>query len=151
MLFRSRSVASIPTQVLFATKDSRPSLWNGALCVAILPAAFLVGSHWGVVGIAAVWALVHPPLSYRLSAYVFRSIGLLHSEYWRSFIPAGVASLGMILVVVGVKYWMPSDRSQAVQLGTEICLGGSVYVAIAQFFYRAHLQKFIALMRGQCV
>jgi len=144
-----RSVASIPTQVLFATKDSRPSLLNSALCVAILPPAFLLGSYWGVVGIAAVWALVHPPLSYRLSAYVFRSIGLLHGEYWRSFIPASVASLGMILVVVSLKYWMPSDLSRAVHLGMEICLGGIVYVAIAQFFYRAHLQKFISLIRGQ--
>lgn len=144
-----RSVASIPTQVLFATKDSRPSLWNSALCVAVLPAAFLVGSHWGVVGIAAIWALIHPPLSYRLSAYVFRSIGLLHGEYWRAFIPASVASLGMILTVLGVKYWMFSNGSQALQLGAEVGLGGMIYVAIALFLYQAHLQKFIAVIRGQ--
>lgn len=144
-----RSVSSIPTQVLFATKDSRPSLLNSALCVAILPPAFLIGSHWGVVGIAAVWALVHPLLSYRLSAYVFRSIGLLHGEYWRSIIPAGVASLGLILVVVGLKYLMPSDLSRGVHLGAEIGMGGIVYVAIAQFFYWAHLRKFIALIRGE--
>jgi hypothetical protein len=96
-----------------------------------------------------VWALVHPPLNYRLSAYVFRSIGLSHGEYWRSLIPATVASLTMILVVVGVKYSIPSDWSLPVRLGTEVCLGGGTYILIAQLFYQAHLQKFITLVRGQ--
>ena len=144
-----RSVSSIPCQVLFATKDSRPGLWNNALCVAILPPAFLVGSQWGTVGIAMVWALVHPPLSYRLSSYVFRSIGLSHGDYWRSFIPASLASLAMTIAVVGVKYSMPSDWSLPVRLGAEVCLGGVVYILIAQLFYQAHLQKFITLVRGQ--
>jgi PST family polysaccharide transporter len=144
-----RSVANIPTQVLFATKDSRPSLWNSAICVAVLPAAFLVGSQWGTVGIAMVWALVHPPLNYRLSAYVFRSIGLSHGEYWRSFIPASLASLAMMLAVVGIKFSMPSDWSLPVRLGTEVCLGGIAYITVAQLFYWAHLQKFILLVRGQ--
>jgi O-antigen/teichoic acid export membrane protein len=144
-----RSVASIPTQVLFATKDSRPSLWNNVLCVAILPLAFLVGSQWGTVGIAMVWALVHPPLNYRLSAYVFRSIGLSHGDYWRSFIPAAVATLAMGIVVVGLRYGLSSDWPLPVRLSTEVCLGGITYVMIAQLFYKAHLQNFIALVRGQ--
>jgi PST family polysaccharide transporter len=143
-----RSVASIPTQVLFATKDSRPSLWNNVLCVAILPLAFLVGSQWGTVGIAMVWALVHPPLNYRLSAYVFRSIGLSHGDYWRSFIPAAVATLAMGIVVFGLRYGLSSDWSLPVRLATEVCLGGITYVMIAQLFYKAHLEKFITLVRG---
>ena len=144
-----RSIASIPTQVLFATKDSRPSLWNGVLCVVILPPAFLVGSQWGTAGIAMVWALVHPPLDYRLSAYVFRSIGLSHSDYWRSLIPASVASLGMTIAVVSMKYIMPADWSLPVRLGAEVCLGSIVYIMIAQLFYRDHLQKFITLVRSR--
>jgi len=144
-----RSFASIPTQVLFATKDSRPSLWNSALCVAVLPAAFLVGSQWGTIGIAMVWALVHPPLSYKLSAYVFRSIGLSHGEYWRALIPAGVASMAMILTVLGIKYLMPIHWSLPVQLAAEVCLGGVAYTMIAQIFYRPHLQKFVMLVRGR--
>jgi len=144
-----RSVASIPPQVLFAIKDSRPCLWNSAICVAILPLAFLVGSQWGTVGIAMVWALVHPPLNYRLSAYVFRSIGLSHGDYWRSFIPAAVATLAMGIVVVGLRYGLSSHWSLPVRLATEVCLGGIVYTTIAQLFYRAHLQKFILLIRGQ--
>lgn len=144
-----RSIASIPTQVLFATKDSRPSLWNNVLCVVIFPPAFLVGSQWGTAGIAMVWALVHPPLNYRLSAYVFRSIGLSHGEYWRSFIPASVASLGMTIAVVSMKYSMPADWSLPVRLGAEVCLGGIIYIMIAQLFYRDHLQKFITLVRSR--
>ena len=144
-----RAVAGIPSQVLFAIKDSRPSLWNGALCSVIFPPAFLVASQWGTVGIAMVWALLHPPLNYRLSAYVFRSIGLSHGNYWRSFIPASLASLAMTIAVVGVKYSMPSDWSLPVLLGTEVCLGGVAYILIAQLFYRTHLQKFITLVRGQ--
>jgi len=144
-----RSVSNIPTQVLFATKDSRPSLWNNVLCVAIFPPAFLVASQWGIVGIAMVWALLYPPLNYLLSAFVFRSIGMSHGDYWRSFIPATVASLAMTIAVVGAKYGMSSDWSLPVRLGTEVCLGGVVYILIAQLFYQAHLQKFITLVRGQ--
>ncbi|MEC4888814.1 MAG: lipopolysaccharide biosynthesis protein [Nitrospira sp.] len=144
-----RSISSIPGQVLFATKDSRPSLWNNALCAAIFPPACLVASHWGTVGIAMVWALIHPPLNYRLSAYVFRAIGLAHGQYWRSLIPAAVASLAMTLTVIGVKYGMPSDWPLPVRLGTEVCLGGISYILMAFLFYRAHLQKFIALVRSQ--
>ena len=144
-----RSIASIPSQVLFAIKDSRPSLWNGVLSAVVLPPAFLVGSQWGTVGIAMVWALVHPPLNYRLSAYVFRAIGLSHGDYWRAMIPAMVASLAMTVAVMSAKYSMASDWSLPGRLGTEVCLGGVAYIAIAQLFYRAHLQKFIALVRGQ--
>lgn len=144
-----RSVSSIASQVLFAIKDSRPGLWNSVLCAVIFPLALLVGSQWGTVGIAMVWALVHPPLTYRLSAYVFRAIGLSHGEYWRSLIPAAVATLAMVLVVVGVKYSMPVDWSLPVRLGTEVSVGGIAYIVIAQLFYQAHLQKFISLVRGQ--
>lgn len=144
-----RSISTIASQVLFATKDSRPSLKNSVLCAVIFPPAFWVGSHWGTVGIAMVWALVHPPLNYRMSAYVFRTIGLSHGEYWRSMIPAAVATIAMTIAVVGAKYGMASDWSLPVRLGAEVCLGGVAYIAIAQLFYRAHLQKFIALVRGQ--
>ena len=144
-----RSVSSIPSQVLFATKDSRPSLWNNALCVAILPLAFLISSQWGTVGVAMVWALVHPPLNYRLSAYVFRSIGLSHCDYWRSLIPATVACLAMVLIVVAAKYGLSSNWPRPVRLGTEVGLGGIAYILTAHLFYRAHWEKFVALVRGQ--
>lgn len=144
-----RSIAGIPTQVLFATKDSRASLKNGALSAVLFPLAFLVASQWGTVGIAMVWALIHPPVNYRLSAYVFRTIGLAHADYWRSMVPALVASGAMAVVVFAVKFSMGSDWNLPVRLGAEVCLGGITYIAIAQIFYRAHLQKFIALVRGQ--
>lgn len=144
-----RSISTIASQVLFATKDSRPSLKNAILCAAIFPPAFLVASYWGTVGIAMVWVLIHPPLNYRMSAYVFRAIGLSHGEYWRSMMPAIVASAVMTGAVLAAKFGMPSNWSLPVRLAAEICVGGVAYVAVAQFFYRGHLEKFIELVRGQ--
>ena len=141
-----RSVSALPSQVLFAIKDARFGMWNGVICTIIFPIAFYLGSYWGTVGVAMVWAIVYPPLSYRINLRVFPVIGLSHRQYWKSFQSAAVATLAMSVMVIAVKLAMPADWAVAIRLGIEVMAGGVVYAVAVWILCRGHIREFIRIV-----
>lgn len=143
-----RSIANLPSQILFATKDSAYAVWNGIVSCLIIPLSFFIGSLWGLIGVSMVWAIVHPPINYRLSQRAFTFIGLRHREYWNAFVPAVSASLVMTLCVLIVKFSLPASVAPAIRLAAEIATGGASYVLVAALAYRQRIQDFLGLVRG---
>lgn len=143
-----RSIASLPSQVLFAIKDSTAAMWNGFLGVILLPLGFVIGSHWGIIGVSLVWGCVHPPFNYHLSTKLFKSIGLSHGEYWRALLPATTATGIMAAVVLGAHAIMPENWSPAIRLLAEIGLGGVSYLAVVWSIHQERVRAFIRLIRN---
>lgn len=143
-----RSISSLPSQILFATKDSGLAMRNGLLGAILLPLGFVIGSFWGIVGVSLVWGCVHPPLNYRLSAQLFKSIGLSHAEYWKAFLPAATATAMMTAVVLAVRAIIPEDWNPPVRLAAEIGSGGISYLAVTWSIHHNRVREFIRLVRS---
>jgi teichuronic acid exporter len=121
-----RSIASLPVHTLVAVGQTRFVMWSHIVTAVVLPFAFYIGSRWGLVGIATVWALVHPPLNLVICRRAFRQIGLSAQRYLAVLSPALVASLLMLIAI-----WLVDRTVQAagpLRLGVEIITGVMAYV-----------------------
>lgn len=98
-----RSIVPLFQQVLVATNETKFVMWNGIITLIVLCVAFIFGSRWGIVGIAAAWAIAYPVTAAPLYWKVHRKIGLAHTAFFQTLLPAINGSLLMALAVLAVK------------------------------------------------
>lgn len=124
----SSSVSILP-QILNAVGEEKKGMWNSVIKLAILPAAFYIGSRRGATGIAAVWFLTYPFLNLPLYRWAFRAIELRPQEYLRAVRPAVVGSIVMVMAVLLVKY---SGTALPLwgRFGMEVLVGFCAYAAV---------------------
>jgi teichuronic acid exporter len=142
-----RSITALPAQVLIVIGESRFAMRTGVLAAAVLPIAFYVGSAWGVVGIAAAWAIVHPIVVMPLFWRVFARIQLSAAQYVRALWPALSGSMLMIMVVLLIGWQLPDDQQPVYALLFKMAAGAATYVAALLLFHRAHVLGFLRTFR----
>jgi O-antigen/teichoic acid export membrane protein len=142
-----RSLTTLLPQVLTAVHDTRFVMRNSMMAVLLLPAAFFVGSRWGTVGIAWAWIIVYPLIALPLYQRAFRRIEMPVREYIGAVRPALDGSLMMVVVVIGVKYCMPSSWPLYVRFGLEVLSGAATYAVVLVTFYQARLNAFANMFR----
>jgi O-antigen/teichoic acid export membrane protein len=123
------STVSILPQVLNAVGRQKKAMWNSVLKLAVLPAAFYIGSRWGGAGIAAAWVITYPFLTLPLYWWTLRAIELSPCEYLRAFRPAAVGSIAMILAVSLAKLATASMPLFG-RFAVEVLTGSSVYLLV---------------------
>ncbi len=92
-------------QILFApATDARGRPGIGAQTAAIgallLPAAFLIGVHWGVMGMAWAWVAVWPPFLAITAWRSLKLIGLGWRDWLAAITPPILAACAMALIVM---------------------------------------------------
>lgn len=99
----ARSIVPLFEQVLIALRMERFVMWNAFITMIVLVTAFIIGSRWGLVGIASAWVIAYPACAIPLYLKVCRHIRLTHREFFRTLSPAITGSLIMSLAVVTVR------------------------------------------------
>jgi len=136
-----RSIAALPGNLLNVIGEIRYSMWVQVAAAATLPFAFYVGSHWGAVGIAAAWVVVHPVVNAPLFWRTFRKIELPVRQYVDALSPALVASAIMVVVILVVRRFLP-PWPPLLLLTIDIGLGASVYVLALVTLHRERVRTF---------
>jgi O-antigen/teichoic acid export membrane protein len=95
-----RSLATILPQLLTAIGDARFVMWATACAAVAMPIAFLIGSRWGTVGIAAAWVIAFPLIIGPIYHRVFHVTGLSLRKYLSAITPALSSSAVMAIVVM---------------------------------------------------
>jgi PST family polysaccharide transporter len=143
-----RGLTPLWFQVLMITGDTRFSMRVATVAAVVMPLGFMVGSRWGVAGIALAWVFVHPPL---VVAPVLRRvlirIGLGFPQYLRVLAPAACAAGVMAIAVTAVASAMAFARP-AWRLGTEVACGVAVYSAVVGGLQRARVGSLVAQLRA---
>ena len=99
----ARSIVPLFEQVLIAVREENFVMWNAFITMIVLSISFLIGSQWGLVGIASAWVIAYPVSAVPLYRKVCRKIGLTHTEFFHTLLPAITGSVIMSLALVGVK------------------------------------------------
>ena len=151
MLTLIQSIAPLLPHVLNVMGESRYAMRVGLVSGVVMPLAFIVGSRWGIAGVALVWVTVFPVTTIPLYWRVFRKLELSTLTYLKVLWPALSGSMLMVVVVWLVKQALPQDSPPVARLGLEVLAGGTVYSLVTVTLHREHLQIFyrsIHLMRG---
>jgi teichuronic acid exporter len=137
-----RSVVALLPKVLTAVGNARFVMWNDLRALVILPIAFVIGSRWGIGGIACGWVAAYPLIALPLYWKTFKTIGMSTQEYVRGLRPALDGTLVMAIAVILLKWKAPLGHSLLLRLVSEIVVGGAAYLATLFLLHRERLIGF---------
>jgi hypothetical protein len=143
-----RAITPILSQVLVATDQTRKNMQFAVAGAIVIPAFLLVGSRWGINGVAAAWLIGHPlVLGTVLLRHALAAAGMRLGEYLTALRPAGVASILMVLSVLAARLGLPSEWPLVARLVVEVAVGAVVYGLGVLVMYRGRFQSFLRLVR----
>jgi PST family polysaccharide transporter len=132
-----RTIQTIIPQVVIALGDTAFLMRNGVLAIVVMPAAFLIGTHWGLAGVGWAWMIAYPIVAVPMYVKLYRMIDLRAGPYLRSIWPAASGVLAMSVVVLCVRAALPAGLALAPRLAAQVAAGGLTYVATIWWMHRA--------------
>lgn len=116
---------------LYAVKGRTDWLLRWTMAAgAVTVAAYVVGLPWGVVGVAAAYAVAHVLLFYPAFAIPFRLIELPFPALLRALAPTAGASVAMAGAVLALRIWLESRGVEPLTV-LAACIGGGILIYIA--------------------
>jgi PST family polysaccharide transporter len=144
-----RSLTPILSQVLVATEQAKKNMQFTVLSAIVIPIFLLIGTRWGLTGVALGWLIGHPMVMLPvLLPHALRAIGMSAREYVGALRPAALACAVMVVAVVATRQLMPPDWALPVRFALEVGIGALVYGVGVWFTYRARLSMFFQLLRS---
>jgi O-antigen/teichoic acid export membrane protein len=101
----------------------------------VMPAAFLIGSHYGPIGLATAWLAAFPIFALYNAVLALPVIGIGASALFAAVRPALIAASGMALAVLGADRLLPA-MADFPRLAILVLLGVLVYAGLAWTFAR---------------
>ena len=142
-----RSLTTLLPKILTAVFEATFAMWSTLLAALILPISFLVGSHWGTVGIAAAWIIMYPPLTIPLYYKTFTKIEMKTRDYVSSIMPAVVSSLIMAFMVTLVRWKLPIAWHTTARLVILVLTGACTYFLALVLLYAQTVKRLIRVDR----
>jgi O-antigen/teichoic acid export membrane protein len=139
-----RSIVPLFGRVLTAVGNARYVMWNDLIALGLLPVAFVIGSRWGVAGVASGWVAGYPFIAIPLAVKTFRTIDMPFSEYLQALRPALDGTIAMSLAVISLKYLLPHGVPVIIQLILEIAAGALVYCGTVFLFHKSRVMAFLS-------
>ncbi len=138
-------------QILFAAATDargRPGIAAqiSAIGALLLPAAFLVGVHWGVTGLALTWIAIWPVFLVITAWRSLPIIGLSWRQWLAAVAPPVTAAAAMALIVVLVDRVLPPLEAFP-HLLTLSAVGATAYGAWLFLFARETVNDAIGMIR----
>lgn len=139
------AIANLFGPAVNALGHPRVQLGNALIGLAVMPAAFWIGSGHGATGLAGAWALAYPLL---FVASASRSLRVIHAPpaaLGRSIAPAILAATVMAAVVftlAGV------DQASWFRLAVQVLGGAATYVAVIRLAFPRRAAEMLALSRS---
>jgi len=129
------------------TGHSRQSMWYSVIAACVMPVLFVVGTRWGVGGVATMWIVAYPLVvapQYRLA---FRVLQMSPRGYLATLWPAVSSTAIMALAVGAVMVALPRTMTPVVRLVIEVLTGVMVYGGMIAWRHRARARAFVSIVR----
>ncbi len=148
--FMAIHIIAAPTdRLLQATGDARFPARCRFIMLLVLPTAFyLSGTHWGTIGIAAMWIVVYPALLMPMFARVFRKLGVTIRDYISVVGPTLVSAVCMALAVLTLRAFAPPVWSLPIRFTFEVICGAAAFAIAAFSIQRRRLGVLIDFARA---
>ncbi|MGH9475584.1 MAG: lipopolysaccharide biosynthesis protein [Terriglobales bacterium] len=147
LLFSFRSMVTLLPKLLSATGDAKFVSRVSAATALVLVPAFVVGSRWGITGVAAAWLLVYPLLTVPLFWRLFRKIELRPSAYFSAIQPAVTGSLAMAAVLLLARWASPFPKYSVAGLAFLVLIGIAAYAGTLLIFQRQRVLRVVNAFR----
>lgn len=143
----------VTLQILYAPATNalgRPSIaaWVSGAGAIIMPCAYLIGVHYGAIGMAYAWLIGFPLLTLAATLFSLPIIGLSFVALLRALAPSVLAGGAMAMAVVCADMQL-SHLPPDVRLMLLVATGAASYGLALLVTGRAVIAELIALARGR--
>jgi O-antigen/teichoic acid export membrane protein len=141
---------NITDPLLFAM--GRPDVGVKALAIGcvIMPVAFYIGAHWGLVGISLSWLIAYPPYFYISMKIVLSTIGMKFGTYVREFAyPALFSGIMYVMVTLAREMISPLIGNTVLELIMLIFVGAITYTTLVLAFQRDTAMQLYSMVRSR--
>jgi O-antigen/teichoic acid export membrane protein len=138
--------------VLMWTGQFRVQMWCSVLAASVMPAAFLIGVQFGLVGVAIAWTIANPLVTIPALVYAFRTIDVRFRDWFAVLFPALTACALMAFAVLAVRAATDASTSLAFRTVAAIAIGAVAYVSAVLLLFRRRvldLLEFVRARRGK--
>jgi O-antigen/teichoic acid export membrane protein len=144
-----RMLSSLMVPALQGIGRSDINVGNVLIACAIMPVAFLLGSRWGLPGVALAWVMAYPVVFLITLGRVLPVLHIDARNFWRWIRAPLFTSLVMGAAVVLLRN-LPAIRSlpPPLLLLLLVTTGAGVYLSMALAFYPQTCRELGALLRG---
>ena len=131
-----RMVHNLMSPVLLGLGRADVVLRNDLIAVALLPASFLVGVNWGLLGVSLVWVLVFPVVFILHMLNFVKVIQIRTRDIFKAMSLPLIIGLIMVLAVNGMEVLILDRLNIHLRLLLQIAIGVTVYTSLSYAFNR---------------
>jgi teichuronic acid exporter len=142
-----RPVGLIIPSFLSGIGEYVASLKNTVFATILFGVAFIVGCHWGLIGVCVAWLVAYPIHLSNLLRQVALVSGSSILDLITPLLPPLAGSLIMYAAVRAIAEVLPATVDRWSGLASLVAIGVLVYVGYALLFLRPILNELIALVR----
>lgn len=142
-----RTVGLILPSFLQGIGQPRASLNNTLFGLILLPIAFAIGCHWGVIGVSISWLLAYPLQFYKMVRQIARILRAPVTYLIRPVVEPFFASVGMYLALAALREIIPRDQDPKMNAIILVIVGIACYVTAVVTFARPLVGEVVALVR----
>ena len=144
-----RSITPMLSQVLVGTEQPKKNMQFTVLSAVVIPICLLIGTNWGLRGVAIGWLVGHPIVMIPiLMPHALRAIEMSFGEYLRALRAPALGCAAMVIAVLVTREVMPADLSLAIRLAVEVSVGALVYSGVLFSTYRDRAIMLLRLLRS---
>ena len=142
-----RAILLVVPNFLQGIGDSRASFWCTCVGAVIFPPAFVIGCHWGIVGVAWAWLLGYP-IMYAASAMIASRRGGLDTRRLL-LAPVQPIAAGVIMMgaVAGTRLLLPQTLPELVTFGILVAVGAATYGGVLFVLFRGLAMEVLQIFR----
>jgi PST family polysaccharide transporter len=150
LFFGVRSVAALGPMTIIASGEPRVERNNSLILMFLLPPLFLIGSRWGIVGVAATWLLSYPLLfAFLGQRWVLRRLEIPVTVFLRELWPPFSGAVIMAGVVLLAGHALPEGTPELGRLLILSAVGAATYFLALRIFHRQVLDAGLRLIRNR--
>ena len=115
----------------------------------VMPVAFIIGSQWGLIGLALAWVIAFPVVFAAAMMLFLPVIGLRASDLLGAMAPPVCTCAGMYGAVTLARLILGPEVNDVVRMTALVLTGMAVYGALTAIFNRDGCREVIRTLRGQ--
>jgi O-antigen/teichoic acid export membrane protein len=147
LAFAFRAILLVIPNFLQGIGDSRAAFWCTATGAVVFPPAFVIGCHWGIVGVAWAWLLGYP-IMYAVNAVIASRRGQLDTRLLM-LAPVQPIAAGLIMMaaVTAVRMALPQTLPEIVIFVVLVVTGAAIYGGVLFVLFRGLAMEMLQVIR----
>jgi teichuronic acid exporter len=143
-----RAILFMFPNYLLGIGEARASFWCAVTGVVVFPPAFVIGSHWGIEGVAYSWLICYPAVFAINSLIASRRGGLDFTAVIVAPVGPIIAGSIMIAAVAAARLALPGAVPRIGDLIILIAVGAATYIIVLFGLFRRTATEVLRVVYG---